>query len=145
VRTLERDLTRPLQDLPDAGGPFDRVLVDAPCSGLGTLRRNADARWRVGPGDPAKLAKIQRAILRNAAAALRPGGVLVYSTCTLLPEENEEVVDGFLREAKDFRRAGSAELPAHLAPALDAQGSLRCFPHRHDSDGFFAARLERTS
>jgi 16S rRNA (cytosine967-C5)-methyltransferase len=145
VRTLERDLTRPLQDLPDAGGAFDRVLVDAPCSGLGTLRRNADARWRVGPGDPAKLAKIQRAILRNAAAALRPGGVLVYSTCTLLPEENEEVVDGFLREAKDFRRADPTALPAHLAPALDAEGSLRCLPHRHDSDGFFAARLERSS
>jgi 16S rRNA (cytosine967-C5)-methyltransferase len=144
VRTLDRDVTRPLQELPIAA-PFDRVLVDAPCSGLGTLRRNADARWRVGPGDPAKLAKIQRAILRNAAAALRPGGVLVYSTCTLLPEENEEVVDAFLRESKDFRRAEPAEIPAALAPALDAEGRLRCLPHRHDSDGFFAARFERAS
>ena len=142
VRTLERDVTRPLQDLPVAAG-FDRVLVDAPCSGLGTLRRNPDARWRVGPGDPARLAEIQRAILRNAAATLRPGGVLVYSTCTLLPEENEAIVEAFLRESKGFRRAEPAELPAELAPVLDAEGSLRCLPHRHDTDGFFAARLER--
>jgi 16S rRNA (cytosine967-C5)-methyltransferase len=142
VRTLERDLTRPLQDLPVAAG-FDRVLVDAPCSGLGSLRRNADARWRIGPDDPARLAEIQRAILRNAAAMLRPGGSLVYSTCTLLPEENEAVVEAFLREAKRFRRAHFAELPALLAPVLDAEGSLRCLPHRHDADGFYAARLER--
>ena len=95
--------------------------------------------------DLGRLADLQRAILRNAAAALRPGGVLVYSTCTLLPEENEEVVDAFLRETKDFRRAEPAEIPAALAPALDAEGRLRCLPHRHDSDGFFAARFERAS
>jgi 16S rRNA (cytosine967-C5)-methyltransferase len=142
VRTLERDMTRPLQD-PPVASDFDRVLVDAPCSGLGTLRRNPDARWRVGPGDPARLAEVQRAILRNAATALRPGGVLVYSTCTLLPEENEAVVEAFLREAKSFRRADRGELPAGLAPVLDAEGSLRCLPHRHDSDGFYAARLVR--
>jgi 16S rRNA (cytosine967-C5)-methyltransferase len=142
LRTFERDATRPLQDLPIAAG-FDRVLVDAPCSGLGTLRRNPDARWRVGPGDPVRLAEIQRAILRNAAATLRPGGVLVYSTCTLLPEENEAIVEAFLREAKDFRRSEPAALPAGLAPVLDPGGSLRCLPHRHDADGFFAARLER--
>ena len=102
-----------------------------------------DEPARVGPGDPARLAKIQRAILRNAAAALRPGGVLVYSTCTLLPEENEAVVDAFLRESKDFRNALAADLPAGLAPVLDPEGRLRCLPHRHDTDGFFAARLER--
>ena len=141
VRTLERDVTRPLQDLPVSAG-FDRVLVDAPCSGLGTLRRNPDARWRIGPEDPARLAEIQRAILRNAAATLRPGGVLVYSTCTLLPEENEAIVEAFLRESKSFRRAEPARLAAELAPVLDTEGNLRCLPHRHDSDGFFAARLE---
>ena len=144
VHAFDHDFTRPLQDLPIAP-PFDRVLVDAPCSGLGTLRRNADARWRVGRDDPARLAKLQRAILRNAAAALRPGGVLVYSTCTLLPEENEEVVDTFLHESKQFRRVTADELPAGLAPALDGEARLRCLPHVHDSDGFFAARLERTS
>jgi 16S rRNA (cytosine967-C5)-methyltransferase len=71
--------------------------------------------------------------------------VLVYSTCTLLPEENEAIVEAFLRESKSFRRAEPAELPAELAPVLDAEGSLRCLPHRHDTDGFFAARLERRS
>jgi 16S rRNA (cytosine967-C5)-methyltransferase len=141
LRTLERDLTRPLQD--PLVADFDRVLVDAPCSGLGALRRNPDARWRVGPADPARLAEVQRAILRNAAAVLRPGGCLVYSTCTLLPEENEAVVEGFLREAKSFRRADPGELPGELAPVLDAEGSLRCLPQRHDTDGFYAARLVR--
>jgi 16S rRNA (cytosine967-C5)-methyltransferase len=68
--------------------------------------------------------------------------VLVYSTCTLLPEENEAIVEAFLRESKSFRRAEPARLAAELAPVLDAEGNLRCLPHRHDSDGFFAARLE---
>ena len=132
VRTLERDVTRPLQDLPVAAG-FDRVLVDAPCSGLGTLRRNPDARWRVGPGDPARLAEIQRAILRNAAAALRPGGVLVYSTCTLLPEENEAVVEAFLRESKELppRRARSASGRARAGPRCRGQPALPAAPARH--------------
>jgi 16S rRNA (cytosine967-C5)-methyltransferase len=144
LRTLERDATRPLKELP-VEGELDRVLVDAPCSGLGTLRRNADARWRVGPEDPARLAELQLAILRNAAAVLRPGGALVYGTCTLLPEENEAVVEAFLGEAKAFRRAQRSELPAELAPVLDAEGQLRCLPHRHDTDGFFAARLVRVA
>jgi 16S rRNA (cytosine967-C5)-methyltransferase len=141
LRMLDRDATRPLLDLPGGGG-FDRVLVDAPCSGLGTLRRNADARWRVAPDDPARLAEMQLAILRNAAAALRPGGTLVYSTCTLLPEENEAVVEAFLRESKAFRRAEPAAIAAELRPLLDADANLRCLPQRHDTDGFFAARLE---
>ena len=109
------------------------MLVDAPCSGLGTLRRNADARWRVGPGDPERLAKIQRAILRNAAAALRPGGVLVYSTCTLLPEENEAVVDAFLRESKDFRNALPADLPGRARAGARSRRppALPAAPPRH--------------
>jgi 16S rRNA (cytosine967-C5)-methyltransferase len=135
----ERDATRPLADL----GRFDRVLVDAPCSGLGTLRRNPDARWRIAAGDPDKLAEVQRAILRSAADCVRPGGALVYSTCTLTPEENESVVQSFLADRRDFRRAEPSEIPAPLAPLLDAEGSLRTLPHRDDADGFFAARLER--
>jgi 16S rRNA (cytosine967-C5)-methyltransferase len=122
---------------------FDRVLVDAPCSGLGALRRNPDARWRVHPSDPARLADTQRAILRSAATALRPGGVLVYSTCTLLPEENEEVVEAFLRESEAFALAPRASVPEALHPLLDERGCLRTLPHRHDADGFFAARIER--
>ena len=75
-----------LADLLEHGGPFDRILVDAPCSGLGALRRNPDARWRVRPEDLPELAKVQRALLESAATLLKPGGVLVYSTCTVTPE-----------------------------------------------------------
>jgi 16S rRNA (cytosine967-C5)-methyltransferase len=160
IRVSSRDATRPFSDLA-SDGPFDRVLVDAPCSGLGTLRRNPDARWRIGEEDPARLAEIQGAILRNAAALVRPGGVLVYSTCTLLPEENEEVVRSFLSqsqshsksqtqsesqsqsEALGFSLASPESLPSKMAPALDREGFLRCLPQHHDADGFFAARMER--
>jgi 16S rRNA (cytosine967-C5)-methyltransferase len=144
VETHTRDATRSLVDV-SGETPFDRALVDAPCSGLGTLRRNPDARWRVRREDPTRLAEIQRQILRNAAALLRPGGTLVYSTCTLVPEENEEVVDAFLKNTPDFSLVSADELPAGLRPVLDDCGRLRCLPHRHDTDGFFAARLERRS
>ncbi|HKJ25980.1 MAG TPA: 16S rRNA (cytosine(967)-C(5))-methyltransferase RsmB [Myxococcota bacterium] len=139
IETHERDASRPLGDL----GLFDRVLVDAPCSGLGTLRRNPDARWRIQPRDVGRLAELQRAILRQAATVLRPGGTLVYSTCTVLPEENQEVVEAFLEASPGFRRAARASLPARLEALLDEQGSLRTLPHRHEMDGFFAARIER--
>jgi 16S rRNA (cytosine967-C5)-methyltransferase len=122
---------------------FDRVLVDAPCSGLGALRRNPDARWRLRPEDPARLAAIQAAILGRAASALRPGGTLVYSTCTLLPEENELVVEAFLAQSPEFRATPPSELPACVRPLLSPDGFMRALPHRHDTDGFFAARLER--
>jgi SAM-dependent methyltransferase len=130
--------------LPDEApaGSFDRVLVDAPCSGLGTLRRNADLRWRVEPGDPGKLAATQRALLAAAARALRPGGALVYSTCTLTAEENEAVVQDFLAKTPGFRLAAPEALPECVRPVV-AGGFLRTLPHRHGTDGFFAARLER--
>jgi len=136
------DATRPLQEIA-APGTFDRVLVDAPCSGLGTLRRNPDARWRVRPGDPARLADVQRAILRRAAEALSPGGVLVYSTCTTLPEENEGVVEAFLSGARSFEREPARDLPEAVGPLVDADGVMRCLPHRHDMDGFTAVRIRR--
>ena len=123
---------------------FDRVLVDAPCSGLGTLRRNPDARWRVRPEQVADLASAQFALLERAAAALRPGGALVYSTCTLSPGENEAVVRAFLAGGSGFRVAAREAHPGAVRPLLDADGFLRCWPHRHGTDGFFAARLERT-
>ena len=126
-----------------AGRAFDRILVDAPCSGLGTLRRNPDARWRVRPSDPQRLAETQRTILRNAADALRPGGVLVYSTCTLLPEENERVIESFLSEARDFRVVPADAAPDPTRALVGTDGYLRCLPHLHDTDGFFVAKLER--
>jgi 16S rRNA (cytosine967-C5)-methyltransferase len=134
------DATRPL---PVAEGGFDRVLVDAPCSGLGSLRRNPDQRWRLSPADPPRLARLQGALLERAAPALRPGGTLVYSTCTLLPEENEGVVREFLRRTSGFRQLTRAALPAGLRELADAEGFVRTRPDLHDADGFVSARLER--
>jgi len=141
VATLERDATKSLEDLLEHGGPFDRILVDAPCSGLGSLRRNPDARWRIQPRDLAELAVVQRAILESAAAVLRPGGSLVYSTCTLTREENDEVVRGFLATRSRWRIAAREEAPDSLRELVDEGGALRIWPHRHDMDGFFAVRL----
>ena len=139
------DATRGLSEV--ATPPFDRILVDAPCSGLGTLRRNPDARWRIRPETPNHLAEKQLSILRGAAALLRPGGVLVYSTCTLLPEENENVVRSFLEaprvEGAVFELATPSEIPQEVREVVGADGFLRTFPHRHDADGFFGARLQR--
>jgi 16S rRNA (cytosine967-C5)-methyltransferase len=137
-----RDSSQPLPERLTTPG-FDRVLVDAPCSGLGALRRNPDARWRVQPEDIPRLAELQRSILRSAAPCLRAGGALVYSTCTLLPEENEAVVEAFLRDSPGFRLVPRARLPLALQSVADDTGIVRLFPHRHDTDGFFAARLER--
>jgi 16S rRNA (cytosine967-C5)-methyltransferase len=118
------------------------VLVDAPCSGLGTLRRNADARWRITPETPEALRVTQAALLASVAGVLRPGGTLVYSTCTLLEEENEAVVADFLLREPGFAAPPRDRLPPALGPLLDPEGRLRTFPHRHGMDGFFAARLE---
>ncbi len=150
IHTLKRDATLPLTDIKipgrpdDAGLPrFDRILVDAPCSGLGALRRNPDARWRVREGDPARLAEIQHTILIRAAAVLRRGGTLVYSTCTVLPEENEDQVTHFLEQNPNFRQIPRCELPTSLATITDEAGTMRLTPHEHGTDGFYAARLER--
>jgi 16S rRNA (cytosine967-C5)-methyltransferase len=124
---------------------FDRILVDAPCSGLGTLRRNPDARWRIQPAAIAELAALQRAIAAAVLPRLRPGGTLVYSTCTLTTEENEDVIASLLARDPTLRRVEPDALSAALRPLLDADGALRCWPHRHDTDGFYAARLERAA
>jgi 16S rRNA (cytosine967-C5)-methyltransferase len=145
VTTRHLDAALPQSDLA-ASGPFDRVLVDAPCSGLGTLRRNPDLRWRVQPDDLGRLAGVQTAILRNARRALRPGGTLVYSTCTITHEENEAVVETLLSETPAgtarLRLLGPNEIPAPLRPLADEAGLVRCLPHLQGTDGFFAARFE---
>jgi 16S rRNA (cytosine967-C5)-methyltransferase len=121
--------------------PVDLVLVDAPCTGTGTFRRHPDARWRLKISDLAVMASVQRAILRSAATVVRPGGLLVYSTCTLEPEENDEQIGRFLVEHPDFRLDPPPE--GTVPPqALDG-GLLRVLPHRHGTDGAFAARLRR--
>jgi 16S rRNA (cytosine967-C5)-methyltransferase len=143
LRTIQTTVADATQPLPGDAAErlFDRVLVDAPCSGLGTLRRNPDARWRVQPDSLDRLADLQRALLSRASAVLRPGGTLVYSTCTLAREENEDVIDAFLSDFPDFHPA--EETPEALRALRGDTGAIHLYPHRHDSDGFFAARLKR--
>jgi 16S rRNA (cytosine967-C5)-methyltransferase len=123
-------------------GKLDRVLVDAPCSGLGTLRRNPDLKWRQTPESVAELAQKQSAILAAAATLLRPGGRLVYATCSLLDEENDQIVDAFLAQRPDFALLPADHALEHLG-WKDHAPRLRLFPHRHGTDGFYAALLER--
>jgi 16S rRNA (cytosine967-C5)-methyltransferase len=124
---------------PDA---YDRVLVDPPCSDLGTLASRPDARWRKPPELPARLAGEQAAILRAGAAAVRPGGTLVYSTCTISAAENEDVVRAFLGARPDFALAKEASDPL-LWNHGTVPGCLQSLPHRDGTEGFFIARLRR--
>lgn len=124
---------------------FDRVLVDAPCSGLGTIRRDPDIRWRRAPEDLPAIARQQEALLSRAADVVRAGGLLVYATCSSEPEENEMVVNAFLRSTPQFRvvdlRVDGSPL---LHPLLDARGMLRTLPFEHGLEAFFAAALRRS-
>jgi 16S rRNA (cytosine967-C5)-methyltransferase len=129
-------------------GKIDRVLVDAPCSGLGTLRRNPDLKWRQTPKSVEELVGKQTAILASAARLLKPGGRLVYATCSILPQENEAIAEAFGAAHPDFEVADAGELLAQLkvesAASLCSGGEtgsayLRLWPHVHHTDGFFAA------
>ena len=127
------------------GGKLDRVLVDAPCSGLGTLRRNPDLKWRQTPESVSELASRQAAILQAAAALLKPGGRLVYATCSLLEAENEAVVAAFLAAHSDFRLLPARGLleKQEITVGGELDDFLRLLPHLHGTDGFFAAAMER--
>jgi 16S rRNA (cytosine967-C5)-methyltransferase len=126
-------------------GSLDGVLVDAPCSGLGVLRRNPEARWRLQQKDIGELAARQSAILEQSARLVRKGGRLVYSVCTVTSEETVRVIDAFLARHTEFRQTPlNGLLPESCAELLDSAGRLRTWPHLHDMDGFFAVRLERT-
>jgi 16S rRNA (cytosine967-C5)-methyltransferase len=127
------------QNLPFPDSSFNRVLVDAPCSGTGTLRPNPEIRWRLQASDISELADKQRKILGHAARAVRPGGLLVYSTCSVETDENEAVIGDFLRQYGDFGRA-----PMETSSRLQtAAGDTRTWPHRDDVDGFFVSTLQR--
>jgi 16S rRNA (cytosine967-C5)-methyltransferase len=123
-------------------GKIDRVLVDAPCSGLGTLRRNPDLKWRQSPQSIEELKRKQAAILASAANLLKPGGRLVYATCSFLPEENQEIVDKFLSSHPRFMQLNCAELLIQQKIPLDTGAFLQLSPGLHRTDGFFAAALE---
>lgn len=124
-------------------GKADRVLVDAPCSGLGTLRRNPDLKYRQSPQTIAKLLQQQHSILDAASQLVKSGGRLVYATCSILPEENEQQVERFLAEHPEFEAVNCAELLAGLKIGLDTGKYLRLDSAKHQTDGFFAAVLQR--
>ncbi|MGE5027264.1 MAG: RsmB/NOP family class I SAM-dependent RNA methyltransferase, partial [Betaproteobacteria bacterium] len=124
-------------------GKLDRVLVDAPCSGLGTLRRNPDLKWRQQPKDIEELTRKQAAILAAAARLVKTGGRLVYATCSILAEENEHIVEAFLAAHPEFELRVAAEVMAQQHISLDTGKYLKLAPHLHGTDGFFAAVMER--
>lgn len=130
-----------------AAGAFDRVLIDAPCTGTGTWRRNPDAKWRLTENGIDELTALQGRILRSAARLAKPGGRVIYATCSLLPEENEQQIASFLNETADFRilpvAAVWAETVGTAVPCPTDQSFLRLDPARHGTDGFFVAILER--
>lgn len=126
------------------GGMADAVLIDAPCTGLGVLRRNPDARFRLGPDSVATFAALQKELLARYASLVKPGGRIVYATCSVAREEDEEVVEAVLAENPDLELVPPAEtLGKELADKLGASRYLRLLPHLHGTDGFFAALLRR--
>jgi len=124
-------------------GKIDRVLVDAPCSGLGTLRRNPDLKWRHSPGAIVELSAKQLAILNGAATLLKPGGRLVYATCSVLPEENQGIIEQFLATHADFKVVSCQDILDEQRIPLESGVFLEISPQRHETDAFFAAALER--
>jgi len=140
VRLVQADLLRPLP----FSRPFDLVFVDAPCSGLGTLRRDPDIRWRRHDTDIPALAAAELTMLQHAADAVAAGGRLLYATCSSEPEENEGVAQAFVATTPAFRRRDVRDLSTRVpASVIDEGGDLRTLPHRHGLEGFYAAVFER--
>jgi len=124
-------------------GEFDRVFLDAPCSGFGSLRRNPDIKWRRHLKDPIRFARLQKELLSYASRFVKRGGVLVYATCTIFREENEEVADDFTSAHSEFSIESAAHFLPHDCQSLTEGLFFRSWPHRHDIDGFFAARWRK--
>lgn len=140
IRTIHADMTKPVAAAQES--TYDRILVDAPCSGLGTLRSHPEIKWNRGITDVVRLGELQRKILAQAASYLKPEGVLVYSTCTLTAEENEKVVAEFLAYHRDFALDPAENYLPEQKELINGHYFM-ALPHKHDTDGFFAARLRR--
>jgi 16S rRNA (cytosine967-C5)-methyltransferase len=140
LTVLAHDAATPLPGTPQ----FDGVLVDAPCTGLGTLRRHPELRYRRQPEDIARLAVLQAQILAQTARAVAPGGMLTYAICSVTDEEGVQQVDQFLAAHPGFERVPAADLPTSLAPLTTPVGDLQTWPDLHDLDGFYAATVRRS-
>jgi 16S rRNA (cytosine967-C5)-methyltransferase len=143
IKTLAADFDEPLP--PTMKEPYDRVLLDAPCSGLGTLRSHPEIKWQRSEKDIARLARLQRRMLTRAASLLKLGGTLVYSTCTLTREENESVVSDFLTHHQGFVLDQAAEYLPKQAKSMARGRYFLALPQRHNTDGFFAARMRKVT
>jgi 16S rRNA (cytosine967-C5)-methyltransferase len=126
-----------------AQGSFDLVLVDAPCSGLGAIRRRPDLKWSKEPSDPTRLSELQMTLLNSAAARTAPKGRLIYSVCTFTNEECQEIIKKFLENHPEFRPIGYANYPQNLRDMVVDSGQFMFWPKRHNTDGFFYAILEK--
>ena len=141
VHLVQADLQQPAPFT----ATFDCVFVDAPCSGLGTLRRDPDIKWRRQPHDLEAMARTQRQLVDRAAAAVSPGGRLVYATCSTEPEENDQIADS-VAAAPGFRRIDARQTHPALSPSVvDATGALRTTPYDHGLEGFYGAVFDRAA
>lgn len=141
IEVIKKDVTQSLADL--GGKKFDRILVDAPCTGLGVIRRNPDIKWRRKPEDLSIMAERQGRLLDEAAPLLKSGGFLVYATCSLEPEENEKVIKNFLVRHPEFEIEYPGSALPQKAGELVEGNFLRAYPHRHGTDGFTAVRMRK--
>ncbi len=138
VKPCVHDLNEPLRGKPYSA--YDRVFLDAPCSGMGVLRRNPDAKWKISPESLDSFAGRQNRLMDNLAAAVKPGGILVYAVCSFEPEETDRIVETFLDNHPDFRLKPPSQNLVDLEPSLvTPEGYFKSFPHKHGMDGFFAA------
>ena len=144
VEIVTADVTEAVKAL--GGNFFDRILIDAPCTGTGVIRRHPDIKWARKPEDLAKVPEKQLGLLESLSVTLKKGGVLVYATCSLEPEENEGVVRNFLARHPEFEIEDARKvLPEAARSLVDEEGFLRTYPHRHGLDGFFGVRLRKRS
>lgn len=143
LQTIRADASTAL--VGDLAGPYDRILVDAPCSGLGTLRAHPEIKWQRNDSDIARLAALQARILQSVASCLKAGGVLVYSTCTLTADENEQVIKNFLQNNSQFELTEAARYLPEPACHMVRDEYFQALPQRDDTDGFFAARMRKVA